>query len=191
MTAYQLRLVPLRQVDRYGVSTAGQQYRGFRQLGAGEASGTGTEGFSSVEDAARFLIRHGLGDDRQDSTPTVPDVREVIGNQALLGRLYRQEARRLQPRRRRRREPVQAAQRGAGHGCRCTVRAAAGFVHRGGHGCGVVSLHEPARRPSPTTPGLSLRRISGRPARLQGMGRRSLIRRPDSSLTIRSVSPPA
>lgn len=62
LRAIALSLEALRKVDRYGVSTHGEQYRGWKALpGAVEMPASMT-----VEEAARFLYDAAGGDDRLD-----------------------------------------------------------------------------------------------------------------------------
>lgn len=56
LRAITLALTALRAVDRYGVTKHAEQYRGWKQLpGGGEPIAAGE--WSSVEDAARFLLK--------------------------------------------------------------------------------------------------------------------------------------
>lgn len=56
LRAIALGMEALRRVDRYGISDRGQQYAGYRELGAGTAMGPAK---MTVEAAAWFLIEHG------------------------------------------------------------------------------------------------------------------------------------
>lgn len=58
-----LGLEALRKIDRYGITSDGEQYAGFRAL---EAS-AGAAGFSSSEDAARYIADLALGDDVEEA----------------------------------------------------------------------------------------------------------------------------
>lgn len=51
LRAIALGMEALRKIDRYGITSDGQQYEGFKALSAAE----GATGFSSVEDAAVFI----------------------------------------------------------------------------------------------------------------------------------------
>lgn len=53
--AIALGLESLRAVDRYGVSKRGEQYKGWRAIGAGSDVG----GFASVDEASRWLLQVG------------------------------------------------------------------------------------------------------------------------------------
>lgn len=56
LRAVALGMEALRKVDRYGIADRGQQYAGYRELGAGTPMGPPK---MTVEAAARFLIAHG------------------------------------------------------------------------------------------------------------------------------------
>jgi hypothetical protein len=76
LRAVTLGLEALRRVERYGIASRAEQYTGWRALGAGIAIGqTATLRFGSLEEAARFLIRHGENP-RYDGPPENP--RELI-----------------------------------------------------------------------------------------------------------------
>lgn len=51
LRAVALGMEALRKIDRYGITSDGEQYRGFQALTAGADA----QGFASVEDAARFI----------------------------------------------------------------------------------------------------------------------------------------
>lgn len=57
LRAITLGLEALRKVDRYGITMHGEQYTGWRQLGAGEPIAVGAA--MSKDEAALFLIEHG------------------------------------------------------------------------------------------------------------------------------------
>lgn len=56
MRAIALGMEALRKIDRYGITSDGQQYEGFKALNAAE----GASGFASVEEAAEFIAEIAL-----------------------------------------------------------------------------------------------------------------------------------
>lgn len=58
LRAIALGLEALRKVDRYGISRRGEQYAGWKQLGAGAPVAMGAAAMT-VEEAALFLVEHG------------------------------------------------------------------------------------------------------------------------------------
>ena len=86
--AIALALEALRAVDRHGVSKTGQQYRGWAQLEAGPSAP-----FSSLDDAAAFVVKHSGEHADGGDLMVAPGV--VDGD--MLTRLYRLAARRLHP----------------------------------------------------------------------------------------------
>lgn len=89
LRAIALGMEALRKVERYGIADAGQQYAGFRAIGAGEplAMGAGT---MTVDQAAALIAD--LSDDPHLGAFEVLQTWAEIGD-----RLYRQIARRLHP----------------------------------------------------------------------------------------------
>jgi hypothetical protein len=90
--AIALGLEALRRVDRYGIANTGQQYTGWKQLGAGLAMPPAT---MTVEEAARFIAKHAelplLGID------DVPWEQLIIEDRPGRAQAYRQAAKRLHP----------------------------------------------------------------------------------------------
>lgn len=83
--AIALGLEALRKVDRYGISKAGEQYRGWNALPPGRAMGAAM----TVEDAARLIAHH--SDDPEGRTP------EVEGDPAFALALFKEAARNVHP----------------------------------------------------------------------------------------------
>lgn len=83
--AIALSMEALRAADRHGVM-AGRQYAGFAELGPGES-----EGDLTVEDAARFLIKHG----EWGGEPGDPS--DLIANPSIARAYYREAAKRIHP----------------------------------------------------------------------------------------------
>lgn len=88
LRAIALGLEALRTVERYGIAERGQQYAGYRELGAGMAMGPAT---MTVEQAAAFLVEHG----EFGGTPADPD--ELIGAPDAVAAYFREAAKRLHP----------------------------------------------------------------------------------------------
>lgn len=82
--AITLSLESLRRVDRYGVTKRGEQYTGWKALGAGIEMGAASA--MTVEDAAQF-IGHG------NKGPW----RDLIANRDLMENCYKQRAKELHP----------------------------------------------------------------------------------------------
>jgi len=80
-----LGLEALRAVDRYGVTKRGEQYTGWKAIGAGPTAMPAM----TVEDAAQFLIEH------SNSAPL--KVESLLAMPALSADLYRLAARKLHP----------------------------------------------------------------------------------------------
>lgn len=82
-----LALEALRKVDRYGVTKNGEQYRGWRQLGAGAAT--------TQDEAAYFIARSARPDQSEE------EIRQWCGtlvtDGAVLARAYRLAAQKLHP----------------------------------------------------------------------------------------------
>lgn len=86
--AIALGLEALRKVDRYGITRRGEQYTGWKQLGAGMPMGSST---MTLDEAARFLIKHG----EWGGVPAKPD--DLIGTPKIISLYYREAAKRLHP----------------------------------------------------------------------------------------------
>lgn len=82
LRAIALALEALRKVDRYGVTKNGEQYKGWRQLGAGTTT--------SKSDAARFIGEH------SDAIPEAVRAMD-LGDQDAITTCYRRAARKLHP----------------------------------------------------------------------------------------------
>jgi hypothetical protein len=91
--AISLGLEHLRLVDRYGITTRGEQYAGWRALGtgSGEASGVVYQ-FSGPDEAARFILGKALGADPNDQ-----QVRTVIELSEYRDEIWRRAAKRCHP----------------------------------------------------------------------------------------------
>lgn len=87
LRAVTLGLEALRKVDRYGISTHGEQYTGWKALPSGIAMPASTPGFASLEDACRFVAT-AAGDEGWTS-----DLMDGM----LIQALYRDAAKRLHP----------------------------------------------------------------------------------------------
>lgn len=97
LRAIALGLEALRKVDRYGITRRGEQYTGWKALGAGIAM-PAASGFASLEEAAAFLIEHG---ERGGYTgPPIP-TKDLIDAGPITGEIvadyYRLAAKRLHP----------------------------------------------------------------------------------------------
>jgi hypothetical protein len=91
--AIALGLQALRAVDRYGVTSKGEQYTGWRALPAG--SGDPGGGFASKEEAARFMIRTCFPNDGEASSDLIAS--DLIDDENHRDRMYRAAAKRLHP----------------------------------------------------------------------------------------------
>lgn len=90
LRAVALGLEALRKVQRYGIANTGQQYQGWKALGAGVPMPAAA---MTVEDAARFLIEHG----EWGGTPaTVDDIVEASGTPVVTA-YFREAAKKLHP----------------------------------------------------------------------------------------------
>lgn len=90
--AIALGLEALRKVERYGIAHRGEQYTGFGALPPGGIPMSAHVETMTVEDAARFLIKHGKFDDG-DSTP----VKNLLESDVVVDAYYRAAAKRLHP----------------------------------------------------------------------------------------------
>jgi hypothetical protein len=83
LRAIALGMESLRRVDRYGITSDGQQYAGFRALEAAESA----RGFETIEAAARYIVSHAM--------PEMPDDRlegrseMVLDDEELLDHYFR------------------------------------------------------------------------------------------------------
>lgn len=86
-----LGLEALRAVDRYGVTKRGEQYTGWKAIGAGTA--TPMNGAMTTADAARFIALHG------DAIPEAITAMTTDGpgRKAAIDTVYRRAARKLHP----------------------------------------------------------------------------------------------
>jgi hypothetical protein len=88
LRAIALGLESLRRVDRYGIAQSGEQYRGWKQLGAGEPIAMGA-GSMTVEEAARFLI------EQSGYAPSLAT--SAIESKITRDEVYRRAAKKLHP----------------------------------------------------------------------------------------------
>lgn len=88
LRAIALGLEALRKVERYGIAERGQQYAGYRELGAGTPMGPATSTMT-VEEAARFIAAH--SDSPEDRLV------DVEADPFFATALYREAAKRLHP----------------------------------------------------------------------------------------------
>jgi hypothetical protein len=88
--AIALGLEALRKVDRYGITRRGEQYTGWKQLGAGEPVAMGAAAMTA-EEAAAFLVDHGEWGDVK------ADPEDLIGAPEVIALYYRSAAKRLHP----------------------------------------------------------------------------------------------
>jgi hypothetical protein len=91
LRAIALGLESLRRVDRYGITKSGEQYRGWKQLGAGGPIAMGA-GSMTVEEAARFITEHS-----DDPVGRLEDLDRFGLDVGLARALYRDAAKRLHP----------------------------------------------------------------------------------------------
>lgn len=90
--AIALGLEALRRVDRYGISKGGEQYVGYRQLGAGTPMGPAT---MTVEEAARLLSANSI--ESPLSGRPVFTAAEILGDPGKANAAYRIAARKAHP----------------------------------------------------------------------------------------------
>jgi hypothetical protein len=89
--AIALGMEALRKVDRYGITSDGEQYAGFRALEAAEAA----RPFETLESAGRFIAAHArpdLDDGRIEAL-----IELVLTDDELLETYYRRAAKNLHP----------------------------------------------------------------------------------------------
>lgn len=91
LRAIALGMESLRRVDRYGITSDGQQYAGFRALESSESA----RGFTSTEDAARFVLH--LADDSFTDDRIESLVPSVIASDVVRDAFYRNAARVAHP----------------------------------------------------------------------------------------------
>jgi hypothetical protein len=87
LRAIALSLEALRAVDRYGVSTRGEQYTGWAALPAGSSGG-----FTSADEAGRWLMAEAYPEGWDGG-----DLVDVLESEGALDTAYRNAARRLHP----------------------------------------------------------------------------------------------
>ena len=85
LRAIALGMESLRRVDRYGITSDGQQYAGFRALEAAESA----RGFESIEQAARFLVRHAANDPSPEESWVDGAAALVLDDAELLDHYFR------------------------------------------------------------------------------------------------------
>jgi hypothetical protein len=88
LRAIALGLEALRKVDRYGISRRGEQYAGWKQLGAGTPMPAGA---MTVEQAADFIAGVSMAPDDPTLRPS------LIRNAEARANVYRRAAKRLHP----------------------------------------------------------------------------------------------
>ncbi|RZQ59818.1 molecular chaperone DnaJ [Amycolatopsis suaedae] len=76
--AIALALEALRKVDRYGVTSSGEQYSGWRAI-----EGAATTGFDSADDALQWLIKFADMPDRDGVDPAVREAVPVMLRRAV------------------------------------------------------------------------------------------------------------
>lgn len=94
LRAISLGLEKLRRLDDYGITTRGEQYAGFRELGAGTPLGSGM----TVREALDVLLDAAGA----TSSPVYAGLRaldryEILQEPGAVDRLYREASRRLHP----------------------------------------------------------------------------------------------
>jgi hypothetical protein len=87
--AVALAMQALRKVDRYGITTQGEQYVGWKAIGSGIPMGAGDEPKMTAEDAARLLI------DAADEAVAGP--LDIIEGRVDATSIYREAAKRHHP----------------------------------------------------------------------------------------------
>lgn len=87
LRAIALALEALRKVDRYGVTKNGEQYKGWRQLGAG--------GTTSKDEAAYFIARSAWPNEREENLREW--YRRLVFEPDMLTKTYRLAATKLHP----------------------------------------------------------------------------------------------
>jgi hypothetical protein len=90
-----LALEALRAVDRYGVSSSGQQYQGFRELGSGIAMPASTPAMTRRQ-AAEFLVEQAKVTD-DFFTGGLFAIEQVLAHSSVRRMAYRTAAKRLHP----------------------------------------------------------------------------------------------
>lgn len=85
LRAITLGLEALRKVERYGIGERGQQYAGYREIGAGGPTELGAGSMTAAQAAEVLLVESRLTD------------LEVFGTEGGIERAYRRAAKRLHP----------------------------------------------------------------------------------------------
>lgn len=92
LRAVALGMEALRRVDRYGITSDGQQYAGFRALESAESA----RGFASPEDAARYIARLAMGETADDGkVERIADA--MLVDDELAATYYRRASRAAHP----------------------------------------------------------------------------------------------
>lgn len=92
LRAIALGMRALRAVDRYGITSDGEQYAGFRAIEAAETA----RAFETVEQAAEFVVRWAL-DDGADPEKVKRLAAVVLDDDELADTYYRRAAKRVHP----------------------------------------------------------------------------------------------
>lgn len=90
--AIALGMEALRKVDRYGITSDGEQYAGFRAIEAAESA----RAFETVERAAEFIVAAALGEQADPQRQTVL-AEAILVDEELVDTYYRRAARALHP----------------------------------------------------------------------------------------------
>lgn len=91
LRAIALGMEALRKVDRYGITSDGQQYAGFRAIEAAETA----RAFETVEDAATFIATHALDAPHGGRAERIAAA--MLDDDELVDTYYRRAAKRAHP----------------------------------------------------------------------------------------------
>lgn len=91
LRAIALGMEALRKVDRYGITSGGEQYAGFRAIEAAESA----RGFETVEQAARYIATYALDGAEEDKVERIADAMLIDGE--LVETYYRRAAKLQHP----------------------------------------------------------------------------------------------
>lgn len=89
--AIALGMEALRKVDRYGITSDGEQYAGFRAIEAAEAA----RAFETIEQAAAFIAHHGEPDASEERVKVLAEL--IIDDDGIFDVYFRRAAKNLHP----------------------------------------------------------------------------------------------
>lgn len=91
LRAIALGMEALRKVERYGITSDGQQYAGFKALESAEDAAA----FVTIEDAARFIAGVALNGEGEDRAPIIAEA--MLVDDELAATYFRRAARNAHP----------------------------------------------------------------------------------------------